>query len=103
MGTVGTWQTFSTDAAFDVADVVFLYRLSPELTGRSREQIEGNMRRGRFTPADAEPDHRSRTTAAVPPAARAHRPLDNVLLLVLPCSACAAVQDGLVQDVSKGR
>ncbi len=45
-------------AAFNVAAFVFVWRRMPELTGRSLEQIEQSLRRGRFRPRDF---------AAVPP------------------------------------
>ncbi|WP_432537179.1 sugar porter family MFS transporter [Kineococcus arenarius] len=54
--TIGTGQTFWLYAAFNVVAFVFLYRRMPDLTGRSLEQIEGQLSRGRFRPADfAEP------------------------------------------------
>jgi sugar porter (SP) family MFS transporter len=49
---IGTGQTFWMYAAFNIIAFVFLYKKMPELTGRSLEQIEGNLRRGRFSPAD---------------------------------------------------
>ena len=52
INTIGTGQTFWMYAAFNIAAFVFLYRLMPELTGRSLEEIEGKLRRGEFTPAD---------------------------------------------------
>ncbi|WP_255557569.1 sugar porter family MFS transporter [Modestobacter sp. L9-4] len=50
--TIGTGQTFWLYAAFNVAGFVFLYRKMPELTGRSLEQIENRLSKGKFTPAD---------------------------------------------------
>lgn len=43
-----------------------MYLRMPELTGRSLEQIEGNLRRGEFRPADfaALPDDRGAAPAA---------------------------------------
>ncbi|GAA1434484.1 hypothetical protein GCM10009616_29030 [Microlunatus lacustris] len=52
INTIGTGQTFWLYAAFNVIAFVFLWRKMPELTGRSLEQIEGNLRKGKFTPAD---------------------------------------------------
>ncbi len=52
INTIGTGQTFWLYAAFNVIAFVVLYRTMPELTGRSLEQIEGELRAGRFTPAD---------------------------------------------------
>ena len=52
INTIGTGQTFWLYAAFNVIAFFFLWRKMPELTGRSLEQIEGNLREGKFTPAD---------------------------------------------------
>jgi len=52
INTIGTGQTFWLYAAFNVIAFVFLWRKMPELTGRSLEQIEGNLRKGKFTPTD---------------------------------------------------
>ena len=52
INTIGTGQTFWLYAAFNIIAFVYLYKKMPELTGRSLEQIEGNLRAGRFTPAD---------------------------------------------------
>ncbi|PRY16630.1 sugar porter family MFS transporter [Kineococcus rhizosphaerae] len=52
MDTIGTGQTFWLYAAFNVAAFVFLFRKMPELTGHSLEEIEGELRAGRFRPAD---------------------------------------------------
>jgi sugar porter (SP) family MFS transporter len=52
INTIGTGQTFWLYAAFNVIAFVFLWRKMPELTGHSLEQIEGNLRKGKFTPAD---------------------------------------------------
>ena len=49
---IGTGQTFWMYAAFNIIAFLFLYKKMPELTGRSLEQIEGNLRKGEFTPAD---------------------------------------------------
>ncbi len=59
---IGVGQTFWVYAAFDIAALVFVYLRMPELTGRSLEQIEGNLREGRFRPADFE----QRPAPAVP-------------------------------------
>jgi hypothetical protein len=37
---------------FDVAAWIFIWRRMPELTGRSLEQIEGQLQNGRFRPRD---------------------------------------------------
>jgi sugar porter (SP) family MFS transporter len=52
INTIGTGQTFWLYAAFNVIAFIFLWRKMPELTGRSLEQIESNLRKGKFTPAD---------------------------------------------------
>ena len=52
INTIGTGQTFWLYAAFNVIAFIYLWRKMPELTGRSLEQIEGNLRKGEFTPAD---------------------------------------------------
>lgn len=52
INTIGTGQTFWLYAAFNVIAFVFLWRKMPELTGRSLEQIESNLRKRKFTPAD---------------------------------------------------
>ncbi len=52
INTIGTGQTFWLYAAFNIIAFVFLWRKMPDLTGRSLEQIEGNLRSGQFTPAD---------------------------------------------------
>ncbi|WP_375432645.1 sugar porter family MFS transporter [uncultured Friedmanniella sp.] len=49
---IGTGQTFWLYAGFNVIAFVVLWRKMPELTGRSLEQIESNLRAGKFTPAD---------------------------------------------------
>ncbi|WP_407937055.1 sugar porter family MFS transporter [Kineosporia babensis] len=51
MNTIGTGQTFWMYALFNVAAFVFLYRMMPEMTGRSLEEIEHRLERGEFTPA----------------------------------------------------
>ncbi len=61
--TIGTGQTFWLYAAFNVVAFVFLYRKMPELTGRSLEQIEGQLSRGRFRPADFAEPHRDGAAA----------------------------------------
>jgi len=52
MNGIGTGQTFWLYALFNVIAFVFLYRKMPELTGRSLEQIEDHLEKGRFKPAD---------------------------------------------------
>ncbi|MGW4946156.1 sugar porter family MFS transporter [Actinoplanes sp. NPDC004185] len=52
MKAIGTGQTFWMYAAFNVIAFLFLYRKMPELTGRSLEQIEDHLAKGKFKPAD---------------------------------------------------
>lgn len=52
INTIGTGQTFWLYAGFNIVAFLFLWRKMPELTGRSLEQIETNLREGKFTPAD---------------------------------------------------
>jgi sugar porter (SP) family MFS transporter len=52
MRAIGTGQTFWMYALFNIAAFVFLYRKMPELTGRSLEQIEDHLEKGKFAPAD---------------------------------------------------
>jgi sugar porter (SP) family MFS transporter len=52
MRAIGTGQTFWMYALFNIIAFVFLYRKMPELTGRSLEQIESNLAKGKFKPAD---------------------------------------------------
>lgn len=49
---VGVGQTMWLYAAFNVAAWLFVWRRMPELTGRSLEQNEGQLRRDEFRPAD---------------------------------------------------
>ncbi|GMA86983.1 hypothetical protein GCM10025868_22330 [Angustibacter aerolatus] len=49
---IGVGQTFWLYALFNVAAWLFVWRKMPELTGRSLEQIEGNLRKGSFSPKD---------------------------------------------------
>jgi sugar porter (SP) family MFS transporter len=49
---VGPGPTMWLYAFFNVAAWVFIWRRMPELTGRSLEQIEGRLRRGKFRPRD---------------------------------------------------
>ncbi len=49
---IGAGATMWLYAAFNVAAFVFIWRRMPELTGRSLEQIEQSLRRGRFRPRD---------------------------------------------------
>lgn len=51
---LGVGQTFWLYAAFNVAAFVFVWRLMPELTGRSLENIESHLADGEFSPADFE-------------------------------------------------
>jgi hypothetical protein len=52
MKTIGTGQTFWLYAFFNIVAFVFLYRKMPDLTGRSLEQIEDHLSKGKFKPAD---------------------------------------------------
>lgn len=52
INTVGVGQTMWLYAAFNVAAWIFVWRRMPELTGRSLEQIEGQLGSGHFRPAD---------------------------------------------------
>jgi len=52
INTVGVGQTMWLYALFNVAAFVFVCRRMPELTGRSLEQIEGQLHTGRFRPKD---------------------------------------------------
>jgi sugar porter (SP) family MFS transporter len=52
MRAIGTGQTFWMYALFNIIAFVFLYRKMPELTGRSLEQIEDHLEKGKFAPAD---------------------------------------------------
>jgi sugar porter (SP) family MFS transporter len=52
MKAIGTGQTFWMYAAFNLIAFAFLYRRMPELTGRSLEQIEDHLAKGKFKPAD---------------------------------------------------
>ena len=52
MEAIGTGQTFWMYALFNVIAFAFLYRKMPELTGRSLEEIEEHLSKGRFKPAD---------------------------------------------------
>jgi MFS family permease len=56
LGRVGAGPTMWLYAAFNVAAWVFIWRRMPELTGRSLEQIEGQLHRGRFRPRDFKHD-----------------------------------------------
>jgi MFS family permease len=49
---IGPGATMWLYAAFNVAAFVFVRRRMPELTGRSLEEIERNLRAGRFRPRD---------------------------------------------------
>jgi sugar porter (SP) family MFS transporter len=52
MRAIGTGQTFWLYALFNLIAFGFLYRKMPELTGRSLEQIEDHLEKGKFKPAD---------------------------------------------------
>jgi sugar porter (SP) family MFS transporter len=52
LGRIGAGPTMWLYAAFNVAAWLFIWRRMPELTGRSLEQIEGQLHRGRFRPRD---------------------------------------------------
>ena len=52
MKAIGTGQTFWLYALFNIVAFVFLYRKMPDLTGRSLEQIEDHLSKGKFKPAD---------------------------------------------------
>ncbi|AGL16846.1 sugar porter family MFS transporter [Actinoplanes sp. N902-109] len=52
MNAIGTGQTFYLYALFNIVAFGFLFRKMPELTGRSLEEIEDHLSRGRFAPAD---------------------------------------------------
>jgi MFS family permease len=49
---IGVGPTMWMYAAFNVLAWLFVWRRLPELSGRSLEQIEAQLRRGRFRPAD---------------------------------------------------
>ena len=48
----GVGQVFWLYGLFNVAAWIFVWRLMPELTGRSLEDIESHLAEGRFKPAD---------------------------------------------------
>jgi sugar porter (SP) family MFS transporter len=52
INTVGVGQTMWLYAGFNVAAWIFVWRLMPELTGRSLEQIEAQLSDGHFRPKD---------------------------------------------------
>jgi len=54
INTVGVGQTMWLYALFNVGAFLFVWRRMPELTGRSLEQIEGQLRTGHFKPKDFE-------------------------------------------------
>ena len=54
INTVGVGQTMWLYGAFNVAAWIFVWRLMPELTGRSLERIEAQLSSGRFKPRDFE-------------------------------------------------
>jgi MFS family permease len=49
---LGVGPTLWIYAGFNVAAFVFLYKVMPDLTGRSLEQIEDALHRGKFRPDD---------------------------------------------------
>jgi sugar porter (SP) family MFS transporter len=49
---IGVGPSMWVYAAFNVLAFLFILRRMPELSGRSLEQIEGSLRRGRFRPQD---------------------------------------------------
>ncbi|MBY8850960.1 sugar porter family MFS transporter [Saccharothrix sp. MB29] len=61
LDTIGPGPTMWLYAAFNVAAFVFVWRRMPELTGRSLEQIERDLREGRFHPRDFAGPSRRRT------------------------------------------
>lgn len=52
INTVGVGPTMWLYAAFNVGAFLFVWRRMPELTGRSLEQIESSLRKGKFRPND---------------------------------------------------
>lgn len=52
INTVGVGQTMWLYAAFNVGAFLFVWWRMPELTGRSLEQIEGQLHKGKFRPKD---------------------------------------------------
>jgi sugar porter (SP) family MFS transporter len=52
LNAIGAGPTMWLYAAFNVAAWIFVWRRMPELTGRSLEQIEAQLQKGRFRPAD---------------------------------------------------
>ena len=52
MKAIGTGQTFWLYACFNIVAFIFLYKKMPDLTGRSLEQIEDHLEKGKFKPAD---------------------------------------------------
>ena len=54
---IGVGETMWLYAAFNVAAWVFVWLRMPELTGRSLEQIESNLRKGHFRPDDFRAEH----------------------------------------------
>jgi sugar porter (SP) family MFS transporter len=52
INTIGVGPSMWVYAAFNVFAFVFVLRLMPELSGRSLEQIEGALRKGKFSPRD---------------------------------------------------
>jgi sugar porter (SP) family MFS transporter len=49
---IGVGPSMWVYAAFNALGWIFIWRRMPELTGRSLEQIEGALRRGKFRPRD---------------------------------------------------
>ena len=52
LGRIGAGPTMWLYAGFNVAAWLFIWRRMPELTGRSLEQIEGQLHSGHFRPRD---------------------------------------------------
>jgi predicted MFS family arabinose efflux permease len=66
INTVGVGQTMWLYGAFNVAAWIFVWRLMPELTGRSLEQIEAQLGSGRFKPSDFEKAPAQPTSESAP-------------------------------------
>jgi hypothetical protein len=49
---IGVGESMWVYAGFNVLAWLFIWRRMPELSGRSLEQIEGQLRKHRFSPAD---------------------------------------------------
>jgi len=64
LGRIGAGPTMWLYAGFNVAAWLFIWRRMPELTGRSLEEIEGQLHRGRFRPRDFKHDKAEPVTAS---------------------------------------